>query len=281
MSEYFTTEKLDTGYTQVPHGLWTLDLDHGAKCLLGWLHSHAMEYLAGLSVSRCEAEFGGGGSVRRWLAELALAGFLTKDKVGNRWRITLLAEPWLALHRRRGRPAESAPAESAPLPDPPDPPKRRGKPAETAPIENQGENQRTDVPVPSEPPRRPVATASGARPERDALFQAIVGACGMDYDEMTERQRKSCAVAMAELAKVGAKPDDVRHRAAVYRQMFPATLTPNALTNQWAMLRAAPPPVAAQQKESPGAVGMRKALETLRQAELPTDNVVSILRTGT
>jgi len=103
----------------------------------------------------------------------------------------------------------------------------------------------------------------------------------MRYDEMTDRQRKSCAVAMAELAKVGAKPDDVQHRAAVYRQMFPATLTPNALTNQWAMLREPPPPVAAQRKESSVMASVRRTLAGLSDTEVPPDNVVAFPRTGT
>ena len=87
MTDCFVAQPLDTGYTQVPHGLWTLDIDHGAARLLGWLHSHTPQYLSKLSVNRCEQEFGGGGSVRRWLAALEQAGFLTKAKRGARWVI--------------------------------------------------------------------------------------------------------------------------------------------------------------------------------------------------
>jgi hypothetical protein len=76
-----------------------------------------------------------------------------------------------------------------------------------------------------------------ARAERDELYQAIVSACGMVYGEMTKRQQRSCAVAMAELAAVGATPDEVHRRASIYPQKYQTCLTPNALANQWAALR--------------------------------------------
>ena len=100
MSERFV--KQQSGWSAVPHGLWTADLSHGAKCLLGWLHSHESSYLATLGVNRCEREFGGGGQCRVWLRELTDAGFLSTAKEGGRYTITLLAEPWMALHNRVG-----------------------------------------------------------------------------------------------------------------------------------------------------------------------------------
>jgi DNA-binding transcriptional MocR family regulator len=76
----------------------------------------------------------------------------------------------------------------------------------------------------------------------DELFQAIVGACGMDYAEMTEPQRKRTAVALAQLRKVGASPDEIHRRAEVYLQKHTSALTPTALSSQWASLRESPPP---------------------------------------
>lgn len=77
---------------------------------------------------------------------------------------------------------------------------------------------------------------SGAR-KRDPIFDALIDACGYSYDEMTDRQRKACGVARAELARVNATPELIHQRAAIYRQKHPAAaLTPNALASQWAAL---------------------------------------------
>jgi len=100
MNERFV--KQQSGWSAVPHGLWTATMSHGAKCLLGWLHSHDSSYLATLGVNRCEREFGGGGQVRVWLRELTTAGFLATSKEDGKYTITLLAEPWQALHKRDG-----------------------------------------------------------------------------------------------------------------------------------------------------------------------------------
>jgi hypothetical protein len=101
VSEHFV--KQQSGWSAVPHGLWTADVSHGAKCLLGWLHSHESSYLAALGVNRCEREFGGGGQCRVWLRELTDAGFLATTKEDGRYTITLLAAPWQALHKRDGK----------------------------------------------------------------------------------------------------------------------------------------------------------------------------------
>jgi len=128
-SESFVKEEAVTGFGQVPNGLWTADMTHGAKALLGWLWSHEQSYLAKLGTNRCEREFGGGGACREWLSELQAKGYLTMTLVGGRTRITLLADPWLALHdrdvsRRAGKRRGAAPdsvaptaTESAPLED--------------------------------------------------------------------------------------------------------------------------------------------------------------------
>lgn len=94
---FIREDRLQDNYGQVPNGLWTADLSYGAKCLLGWLHSHKPEYLARLSVNRIRDEFGGGGQVQEWLAELREAGYLDKKAVGQRHVVTLFAKPWDAL----------------------------------------------------------------------------------------------------------------------------------------------------------------------------------------
>jgi len=91
--------------------------------------------------------------------------------------------------------------------------------------ESLNESHRTR-PLPPEVARKP-----------NVVFDALVAACGWDYGEMTDRQRRACGVAASELRKVGASPDDVLHRAQVYTRRHPgAALTPSALANQWAAL---------------------------------------------
>lgn len=87
-------------------------------------------------------------------------------------------------------------------------------------------------------------TATPAR-HRDELFDAVVEACGLAYDEMTKTAKRACAVAVAELRDVGANPLNVRTRAVHYRSHFgDAALTPSALAKHWAQCRtpAAPAP---------------------------------------
>jgi len=106
MSEIAGVEReirLTENYTQVPHGLWTLDVSYGARTLLGWLHSHKPSYLDKLSIRRIRSEFGGGGQVQEWLGELKVAGFVVLTKQGQAHRVILKAKPWDDLiHAERG-----------------------------------------------------------------------------------------------------------------------------------------------------------------------------------
>lgn len=104
MSESFTKDRVDFGFSKVPNGLWTADLSHGAKCLLGWLWSHDDEYLAKLSVRRIGTEFGGGGQVVEWLRNLEAKGYLTKTKDGDRYVVHLVGAAWKALTVRKPNP---------------------------------------------------------------------------------------------------------------------------------------------------------------------------------
>lgn len=73
--------------------------------------------------------------------------------------------------------------------------------------------------------------------KRSPVFDALVEALGIVYDEMTERERKACGIAVAQLVKVGATPDEIAVRARRYRQMFPnAAFTPNAIASRWSEL---------------------------------------------
>lgn len=93
---------LNIPYSQVPHGLWTAELTPKARCLLGWLHSHADSYLDNLSLSRIAREFGGGRKSVTELAErLETAGYVRIVRVenGNASHLILMSEPWEALTR--------------------------------------------------------------------------------------------------------------------------------------------------------------------------------------
>lgn len=94
------------------------------------------------------------------------------------------------------------------------------------------------------PPSTTSAEPSSSPRKPDPLYDALVTACGMDYDEMTAKQRKSTGVARAELAKVHATAEQVTQRAEVYKRKYPrAALTPHALANNWAALKPATTPI--------------------------------------
>lgn len=83
-----------------------------------------------------------------------------------------------------------------------------------------------------------VAAAPAAR-GRNELFDALAASCGIDPEEMTDRERRATGVALAEIRKAW-KGDphelqfEMRDRALRFVAIFPhASLTPNALANQW------------------------------------------------
>lgn len=92
------------------------------------------------------------------------------------------------------------------------------------------------LPAPASP------TPSGRR--RDALFDAVVEACGIEPAELTPSARGAVNKALAGLRSVTASPEDVFDRAAAYRKVYPRnTLTPSALAKHWPQL-GGPVPVA-------------------------------------
>ena len=76
----------------------------------------------------------------------------------------------------------------------------------------------------------PVPKPRAQRPP-NPLWDAVMEVCHIDVIPQSSRGKYNAAV--RQLALVGATPDDVRMRAAVYRAMFTTTLTPNALVSQW------------------------------------------------
>lgn len=73
--------------------------------------------------------------------------------------------------------------------------------------------------------------------KRDELFDAVTAVCGIEPSELTPSARGVLNRALADLRKVGAEPDDVHERAAVYHRLYPhAALTPPALAKHWPQL---------------------------------------------
>lgn len=87
------------GFTVVPHGFWTLDIPHGARTLLGWLHSHSDAFLATLTVNKCRRCLGMSSAITGWLEALEAAGFISvaRSENGRGSAITLEMEPWRLL----------------------------------------------------------------------------------------------------------------------------------------------------------------------------------------
>jgi len=106
------------------------------------------------------------------------------------------------------------------------------------------------------------STRAAAKPrERNPLFDAVVEACGMAYEEMTPVQRRACGVAVAQLRAVKAQPEDVAWRAEVYRHKYrDAALTPHALANQWAALAQMPSAAPRPMTEAQVALARQRAL---------------------
>ena len=124
----FTRGPMDIGYSQTPHGLWTLiEVSTGARVLLGWLHSHTDTYLASVTVNMARRTLNTS-SIASWLRELEAAGFVTvtRGANGRAVQINLEVPPWVELHQRRRHRAETGP-----------PPPSRDRPAnqaETGPV---------------------------------------------------------------------------------------------------------------------------------------------------
>ena len=94
---------LRTGFGIIPNQLWTLpDLTPNRRCLLGWLHSHADDYLSRLTLTRIGKEYGGGKRAADHIRALADAGWLTvtDPPKGTAAEVVMLSGPWEDLLNR-------------------------------------------------------------------------------------------------------------------------------------------------------------------------------------
>lgn len=79
----------------------------------------------------------------------------------------------------------------------------------------------------------------------DPLWDALLAACGINTRQVTHSAHAGYRRAAAQLAAVGATPQQVHERAAHYRQRWPKiTLTPGGLAKHWPALEH--PPQAAE-----------------------------------
>lgn len=75
--------------------------------------------------------------------------------------------------------------------------------------------------------------------ERNPLFDTLAEVCGCIPHQLTKRAASACGVALAEIRAVcpALTPDEIKRRAAVYRQKFPRmSITPSQLCSMWAQL---------------------------------------------
>ncbi len=75
--------------------------------------------------------------------------------------------------------------------------------------------------------------------ETDLLLGAIVGVCwpNVQFSGLTQGQLGAARRVAADFKKVGISPDEVRTRAARYREMYSEyPLTPASLSRNWASL---------------------------------------------
>jgi hypothetical protein len=82
----------------------------------------------------------------------------------------------------------------------------------------------------------PLATASRERP-RDVLFETVADVCGYNLKALTKTARGRLNAAVKELRDIQADPDQIVRFAPRWKQTYPdATLTPQAITGNWAAL---------------------------------------------
>jgi DNA-binding transcriptional ArsR family regulator len=75
----------------------------------------------------------------------------------------------------------------------------------------------------------------------DPVWDAMVDACGLSGASPTPGERGKWNKAAKELRSAEATPDEIRRRAQTYRRRYPqTTLTPLALSNNWATLGVDP-----------------------------------------
>ena len=206
----------------------------------------------------CEAEF---------LSIIGLPGMALVDEAGEEWPLdalwSLLADHKQISRRHRGRLTDVISSrweqwQKLAIRKPPVGENRRSRGTDTDEIppnskveicsdsDRDSDSDPTSLGAPSQATDANVVALVSTKPttrKRDELFEAVVDACGMRLDEITEVDRGPTNRAVGALRKVDADPGCVAARAQNYRLHFPeAALTPMALAKHWARCAQPPPP---------------------------------------
>lgn len=73
----------------------------------------------------------------------------------------------------------------------------------------------------------------GARP-RDLIWETIIDVCGLQDKKTTKSERGAWNSAVKELKDAGATPEEIKHRAQCFQQLWPGiSMTPTALARRW------------------------------------------------
>lgn len=90
-------------------------------------------------------------------------------------------------------------------------------------------------------PTPSVASPNGNGTDHKERFQALADACGLDVSQLTKNERGKLNAAEKQLREIHVDPEAISLAAKVWRRKFPdAELTPQAIANNWAQLRAEP-----------------------------------------
>jgi len=110
-----------------------------------------------------------------------------------------------------------------------------------------------------EPLELEIAPATRPR-HRDAIWDAFVACWDLRGDEMTETERGRLNKAVGQLRRVGADPDEIPARRAMYAILFPdAAQTPLALVGRWAECRPDPTRIPARAGRQTGTIARAAA----------------------
>lgn len=187
-------------------------------------------------------------TVRTHMKALTQRGWLKRtDRPGQSslWNATV---PTTAIEPSSPTPPLRHPSSPAPLVPDPTGARRESHPsgltAPTPPVPPETSTSLSSsvnspvAPTSSTRSRKPPSSKPPPTPRKpDLLWEALLAACGIDPDELTDSARGAANKAAAQLRGVNATPAQVKLRARVWPQRFEgATLTPTALARHWAQL---------------------------------------------
>ena len=117
----------------------------------------------------------------------------------------------------------------------------------------------------------PVKQKKVIKRERNPIWDTLLEVCGVNPDKVNSSEASRYGRMVRILNESEATPDDIRARAAVYRNKFPnATMTPSALVNRWSECDPTGQPMNGLQGVVPKGWNAIKAAREQRLAEIST-----------